>query len=406
MIQQVKRPRFLFFFVEERPQFDVQAFLAGELRADRLPQVFALAPLTESKCPLTPDELTLLSRLPAESWTPAGELDVEATRLEELARSGVLLTDAADPELALLRERDDLLARRQWHPYAAFYHFMNRESEAKSLAAKLPDTEHLAATLADDTRRFVAEHGPPPDPFLSLADAGAATEVVGLPRVERSGELFEVLDRRRTVRAFDTSRPMELADAATLLDKVYGCQGVARFTPEVLALHKTSPSGGSLHPIEAYPLVIDVRGLDPGIYHYDVRRHALERIRAMDREEARSFAAEIACDQSYVASAHLVVMMTARFYRTYWKYRLRSRAYAVILMDAAHLSQTFYLVAARLELGAFFTAAVNAGRIEEMLGVDPGEEGAIALCGAGLRVADGPDLGLDFEPYRPDDAEP
>jgi len=390
--------------VEERPQFDVQAFLAGELRADRLPQVFALAPLTESRLPLTQEELTLLSRLPAESWTAVESLDLQPLRVEELARAGVLVTDGAgDPELERLRDREDLLVRQQWHPYAVFYHFMNRESEAKTLAVKLPDTEHLAATLAEDTCRFVAEHGPPPAPFLSLAEAGAATEVIGLPRVERSGELFETLARRRTVRAFDTSRPMKLADCATLLEQVYGCQGVARFNPEVLALHKTSPSGGSLHPIEAYPLVIDVEELDPGIYHYDARAHALERIRPMDREEARRLAVESASDQSYVASAHLVVMMTARFYRTYWKYRRRSRAYGVILMDAAHLSQTFYLVAARLDLGAFFTAAVDAGRIEDALGLEPGEEGAVALCGAGLRVADGPDLGLDFVPYRPDE---
>jgi len=53
-------------------------------------------------------------------------------------------------------------------------------------------------------------------------------------------------------------------------------------------------------------------------------------------------------------------------------------------------------------LAASLTLA-EAGAATEVIGLEPGEEGAVALCGAGLRVADGPDLGLDFVPYRPDE---
>ena len=49
----------------------------------------------------------------------------------------------------------------------------------------------------------------------------------------------------------------------------------------------------------------------------------------------------------------------ARFDRNFWKYAQHRKAYKAVLMDSAHLSQTFYLTAAHLGLGAFYTAAIN-----------------------------------------------
>ena len=61
----------------------------------------------------------------------------------------------------------------------------------------------------------------------------------------------------------------------------------------------------------------------------------------------------------YFAESQALFVMTARFARSYWKYQRHAKAYAVVLMDAAHLSQTFYLLCADLGLGAFVTAAIN-----------------------------------------------
>jgi nitroreductase len=76
-------------------------------------------------------------------------------------------------------------------------------------------------------------------------------------------------------------------------------------------------------------------------------------------------------------------VLVSRFARSFWKYRKHERAYGVLLMDAAHLSQTFYLVAAELGLGAFVTAAINGADAEERLGLDGFSEGALALLGCG-----------------------
>ena len=75
--------------------------------------------------------------------------------------------------------------------------------------------------------------------------------------------------------------------------------------------------------------------------------------------------------------------MTARFYRNFWKYPKDVSAYGDILLDAGHLSQTFYLVCTELGFGAFFTAVINSIQIEEILGLYAVSEGAVAISGCG-----------------------
>jgi nitroreductase len=70
-------------------------------------------------------------------------------------------------------------------------------------------------------------------------------------------------------------------------------------------------------------------------------------------------------------------------------------------MDAAHLSQTFYLVCADLGLGAFVTAAINGANIEERLGLDGFGEGALAVCGCGVPAGGASPLEPEFLPYIP-----
>ncbi len=189
---------------------------------------------------------------------------------------------------------------------------------------------------------------------------------------------------------------------ATLLQYVFGCLGYCHLSPQVPLIHRTSPSGGARHPVEVYPLVLRVDGLATGVYHYSVQDHALELIQDYDFDDAKSLAVEIAGGQSYAGSAHVLFVMTARFYRNYWKYRRNSKTYSIVLMDVAHISQTLYLVATELDLGAFFSAAINARRTDEILNLDGYSEGAIAICGCGVKPPAGTsDHSLPFRRFVP-----
>src|SRR5437588_12277835 len=107
------------------------------------------------------------------------------------------------------------------------------------------------------------------------------------------------------------------------------------------------------------------------------------------------------CGQSYFGSAHVSFVLTARFFRNHWKYRRHQRAYAGILMDAAHLSQTLYLVSGELGLGAFITIAINSRDIEEHLGLDGVSEGVIAMTGCGRRAPGESPLEVHVSPGLP-----
>jgi putative peptide maturation dehydrogenase len=224
---------------------------------------------------------------------------------------------------------------------------------------------------------------------------------VELPLVRLDGGVFAALRHRKTTRAFDRAAALTVDELGTLLYEVFGCHGVVEVGESLTVLKKTSPSGGSLHPIEAYLLVRNVDGIDPGLYHYRTEDHALEPLESLTVDEAERLAAAFVCGQTYFATASVLFVLAARFGRTFWKYRKHQRAYGVLLLDAGHLSQTLYLVAAELGLGAFVTAAINGANIDERLGLDPFAEGTVAVCGCGRPAGEPSPLEPEFEPYVP-----
>jgi putative peptide maturation dehydrogenase len=352
----------------------------------------ALSVLTGEIWPIAREELDALLELPSDDWVDGDTLDPEL--VDGLAHRGLVVTDSEEPGLAELREREELLERAGWNLYAALYHFMTRW---KDVDLRLGG-EDVPPVTRESIAQFVEERGRPIGAFHAVAEPLAVTE---LPLVGREGGLYDALAARRTTRGFDRGRSLSLEDMALVLYEVFGCHGTAPIHEEIFAIKRTSPSGGGLHPVEAYPLVTGVEGVEPGLYHYRASDHALELIERLGPEEGRAIAADLVAGQTYFADAHVSVILTARFPRSHWKYRRHQKAYATILMDAAHLSQTLYLVAADLGLGAYVTAAINSVQVDERLRLDGIEEGAIAMCGFGPRVPGRHRLEPRFTPYVP-----
>jgi putative peptide maturation dehydrogenase len=394
-----RRPASLFLLCHDRGFVDVGRLLSGEIELVPRQQIVALSLLTGVDVALSQAELDLVLSLPSREWAEVATADEDT--VSRLARAGVVVSDAKDEGLARLRSREERLAASQWNLYGVAYHLLTRWRDV-DLRATLGDEVDPLADLPplsrEDVENIVARHGVPPEPFRTTDGAAATVE---LPLVRRDGGLYEVLIRRRTTRAFDRSRRVTLDQLAVLLYYVFGCHGTTEILPGLVTIKRTSPSGGGLHPVEAYPLVSGVDGVEPGLYHYSVRRHALEPLVLLGRREARLLATEFVCGQTYFGGAHLCVLLTARFERTFWKYRRHQKAYAAVLMDVAHLSQTFYLVCTELGLGAFVTAAINSELVDERLGLDGIVEGTLAVCGCGVPAAEGSPFDPVFEPYVP-----
>ena len=406
----VRRSSFAFHYFEDGSEIDLVRMLHGVVEHHSVRRIYGISILRGEVYPLTWEDLELLRAVPGDSWIDENELPARTPPASEdllrLAQRGLVLTDRPDPEFAQLKAREEGLHASQWHLLAALYHFLVRwEGVGQAQKWQNATYEALAAPFLlsrTDAERFLERYGEPPPAFHTLDPDHAS---VSLP-VPSSSPLFDLLSRRKTTRAFARDEPMTMRDFAAVLHRVYGCHGIHRVFEgieggeDVIGIKRTSPSGGGLHPIEVYPLVMNVRGIDPGVYHYAVGTHTLEPLETLDQEQARALAVEWTAGQTYVGTAHALFVMTARFYRNFWKYRKHPHSYTVLLMDAAHLSQTLYLVCTELGLGAFTTAAINALDIEGRLGLDSVWEGAIAICGCGIPHSDKSLLEPEFLPYE------
>ncbi|HEV8461449.1 MAG TPA: SagB family peptide dehydrogenase, partial [Gaiellaceae bacterium] len=269
--------------------------------------------------------------VPSERWIESND-DLH----RELAEHGLLVSD--DPAFAELRRRDEQLKANGWFLYAALYHSLTRRHGLDlELSEDVDDKRRAkAATLLE---KRTSRGGPPPAAFHRVGSAS-----VELPLPEPDGELFDVLSRRRTVRGYDPDATLSLEQLSTVLRTVFGTTGTVDLGEGYVLQKKTSPSGGALHPIEAYPLIRRVDGLSSGLYHYDSERHALEPIEQMTEDAATEYLRGATCGQAPFQHAHVAFVLTARFRRNFWKYWAQKDQYGVLLLDAGHLSQTLYLV--------------------------------------------------------------
>jgi putative peptide maturation dehydrogenase len=398
----VRRTVFAFYYLEDDFRLEPAALLRGELpSAPGQARVRALALLTGERHRLTPTEFDAVAQVTAGQWIHDRDLDPAA--VSSLTEKALLVSDAPDGRLAELRNRDESLLAAGWNVYAAIYHYMTQWSGVEGAEGE-EDLALLRANVESAAQALVERHGPPP-PEFATERPGAA---LALPGIERDGQLYDALMARRTTRAFDPDMPMTLEQLDTVLRYVFGCHGYARNAAGVLCIKRTSPSGGGLHPVEAYPVISNVSGVEPGIYHYNARDHALIRLADLDAAASRDAATTFMAGQSFFGAAHVSFVLTARFARNHWKYRGHDRAYAGMLMDAAHLSQTLYLVSADLGLGAFVTIAINGRDIERRLSLDGVTEGVLAMAGCGPRAADASPLDLAFssEPPPPPPGSP
>jgi putative peptide maturation dehydrogenase len=380
-----RRAAYLFFRLSDDLLPDIGRLLRGEV--DLVPQtrLLAVSVLTGRERAISPDELTFLSKLPVDRWTAVADLSVDAGVLQRLTLDGLVICDDEVGELAELRRRNDRLAESGWSPFAALYHSQSRWRDVE--VGQFVESAASPSAI------------PKPQPHFHSVPHALAT--IELPLVRRDEGLFRLLSERRTTRSFDPAALLTREELSVILYYTFGCHGFARLGDGIVLLKRTSPSGGSLHPIEVYPLVVGVEGVDAGLYHYRSERHALELVDPLAGDTARERLVEFAAGQTYLSTAPLLLIMTARFPRSFWKYRRSSRNYAVLLMDAAHLSQTLYLVCGELGLGAFVSAAANDRNIADRLGLDVFEEDVLALCGCGRASRDPGPIDPQFEPYIP-----
>lgn len=276
-----------------------------------------------------------------------------------LAADGFLATD--QPENGLRR---DIL--KLWEFHDLLFHTHQRKGWHRDmLGAHFP---------------FMGEINPPPARRPSWPGERIALSRASVASGKDS--FAAVLERRRTGRCYDETRPVSVEQLGALLDRSARIRSF-RVVPVTSSSGRSAlfeiterpyPSAGGSHELEIYPVVARCDGLAPGVYHYDASHHALVRIPARDIDVAQ-VSADAKRASGGEASPQVVLAIAARFARSMWKYR--SISYGNILRDTGALYQTLYLAATELGLSPCGIGVGNSALFARITGLDPLVEGTV-----------------------------
>ncbi|GAA4993772.1 SagB family peptide dehydrogenase [Actinopolymorpha pittospori] len=200
----------------------------------------------------------------------------------------------------------------------------------------------------------------------------ALPEELGSMRVS----LEDALTGRESAREFGPG-PVSLGDVGTILRCA---QGVTRDNVDTSFPRpfRSVPSGGALYPLEVYVWARSVTDLPTGLYHYDPHDHDLDVLGDVDIDDAF-------VQQDLVESAAAVVLVSAVFFRSVFKYG--ERGYRFVLLEAGHLVQNALLAARGRELAAVPIGGYFDREVDRALGFDGLHESVVYAMLVGRPVS-------------------
>lgn len=194
---------------------------------------------------------------------------------------------------------------------------------------------------------------------------------------------LKTLCNRQTSRNFN-DKLIELKKISTLMELTFSSSDRHEKYYNSLNLNrvgdrKTSPSGGGLHPSQAYLYVNNVENLDKGIYKYDTKLHGLIKVNSIDNDFCLG---KILNNQYFANDLSAGIFITSDFRKQWWKYK-HSRAYRVALLDIGHLSQTLLLISTALSMSTWISAAFDDTEVSKLLNTNHINEKPILFVGVG-----------------------
>jgi len=135
------------------------------------------------------------------------------------------------------------------------------------------------------------------------------------------------------------------------------------------------PSGGGFYAIETYVHIINVEGVEPGVYHYSSKKNAIACIRdkILDTKDINAIHGS-----QIEGSPALLVHMTMKKAENVKKYG--SFAYALSLMEAGHRGQNITLSCSGEGVGVRMLGGADYSYVHELLGINGDDEHFIYGC--------------------------
>lgn len=240
--------------------------------------------------------------------------------------------------------------------------------------------------LKDDIRKTVdfsktdQNRGLPAPPIEKPFDADAARIDLTPPDAAWDAvtdiTLTEAIRNRESLRYY-RDEPLTVEELSFLL---WATQGIRQQIDEGHAF-RTVPSAGCRHTLETYLCIINVEGMDQGLYRYLPVEHQLLLEYADDGVGQKIVAASFG--QQFTGQAAVTFIWTAIPYRMEWRYG--TAAHKVIAIDAGHVCQNLYLACEAIGAGTCAIAAYDQDAMDRLVNVDGKEEFVIYLAPVGKK---------------------
>ena len=186
--------------------------------------------------------------------------------------------------------------------------------------------------------------------------------------LDGSHSLESCIYARRSVRSY-SGAPLSLRAVSQLL---WAAQGITAKTGE-----RAAPSAGATYPLETYLVVERVKGLEKGIYWYQVEEHSLS---CIDVTRGVKDLALTTFGQDCVRESAATVVFTAVYERTRKEYGPVSDMF--VHMEAGHAAQNLCLQAVALGLGTVCVGAFKEPESRKLLQL-PQDEVVVYMVAAG-----------------------
>jgi SagB-type dehydrogenase family enzyme len=198
-------------------------------------------------------------------------------------------------------------------------------------------------------------------------------KLIKLPRPNLlQNPLGEVLINRHSSRKI-TPYPLSLEMLSSILHAAYGVKssllpGISRHTV---------PSAGALYPLDIVIVLGQGNAIDQGLYVYVPSEHALAIIRSGEQLKQVS---ECMIESSLAQNSSALILITASFERTIFKYG--ERGYRFVLIESGHVAQNVQLVCSAMGMMSLPIGGFVDREMDKYLGLD----GIQMSCIYGLQV--------------------
>lgn len=189
-------------------------------------------------------------------------------------------------------------------------------------------------------------------------------------------DIESAIGNRESRRSY-SDEPMSIKELSFLL---WATQGIKQVLDPGHAL-RTVPSAGCRHALETYLCVLNIPGLDQGIYRYLPVEHQL--LLEFTEENLNRKIVQAVLAQPYPGEAAVTFIWTTIPYRMEWRYGLA--AHKVIAIEAGHVCQNLYLACEAIGAGTCAIAAYDQERIDQLLQLDGQFEFTVYLASVGKR---------------------